>query len=225
MFLRKHWVPLSVFGVVAICALVFFLLRSDVPQEPIKIYKTTTPAPRVSKLAKTAPARVQQEVSDRQPPSESDRDAELTDTAAGGHFHADGTWHAEPHTQPQPHTSTRPVPDADAAEDEVSEWVVVELEVLASQMEAKYPEIAQLAELTPAEIKERYSTPEAREALRTLASEARAEFFDDLRALFSLLPVDVVETALEETRQDFTEIFGDEMAGTVISYIRTEMGL
>ena len=214
MFIRKHWVPLSVFGVV-ICALGLYLLRSDVPQEPIKIYKTTTPAPR-AKSEKTIEARS---------PSTNRGDTERPNTTAGGHFHEDGTWQAEPHTQPQPNTPTLPVPDADAAEDEVSEWVVAELEVLLSQMEETYPEIAELAELTPREIKERYSTPAARDKLRSLAAEARAAFFDDLRDLFSLLPMDVTETALDETRQDLTENFGDEMADTIISQIRVEMGL
>lgn len=59
----------------------------------------------------------------------------------------------------------------------------------------------------------------------SLAAEARAAFFDDLRDLFSLLPMDVTETALDETRQDLTENFGDEMADTIISQIRVEMGL
>ena len=217
MFLRKHWKSVSVFLVV-ICALSVYLLRSDVPQEPIKIYKTTTPAPR-AKSEKTIPARSLSA-------SRDDTERPNTDTAAGGDFHADGNpLHAEPHSQPQPNTPTRPVPNADAAEDEVSEWVAAEFEILVSQMEAKYPEIAELAELTPAEILQRYPTPEARDELRSLTAEARAEFFDDLRGLFSLLPVDVVETALEETRQDLTETWGTEMVDTIISEIRVEMGL
>ena len=35
MFIRKHWIPLSVFLVVSVCAFGFFLLRPDVPEEPI----------------------------------------------------------------------------------------------------------------------------------------------------------------------------------------------
>ncbi len=214
MFIRKYWVPLSGF-LVATCVIAFFLLRSDVPQEPIKIYKTTTPAP-LAKSENTIEARSL---------SASRDDTERPNTAAGGHFHEDGTWHAEPHTQPQPHTSTRPVPDADAAEDEFIEWVTAEFEILVSQMEVKYPEIARLAELTPDEINELYSTAAARHEISTLAAEARAEFFDDLRDLLSLLPVDVVETALDETRQDLTENFGADTADKLISEIRAEMGL
>ena len=122
MFIRKSWVPLSVF-LVAPCAIAFFSLRSDVPQEPIKVYKTTTPARR-AKSEKTIQARSL---------SASRDDTERPNTAAGGHFHADGTWHAQPHDEPQPNTPTRPVPDPDATEDEVSEWVVGELEILVSQ--------------------------------------------------------------------------------------------
>lgn len=223
MFIRKHWIPLSVFGV-AICVLGFFLLRSDVPQEPIKIYKTTTPAPRVSKAKKTALGQGQQEVDSHSHTEESGRDAEFANTAEGGHFHADGTWQAQPHNQPNP-KPTRPVPDANAAEDEVMEWVGEQLEILVVQMEEKYPEIARLAELTPAEIRHRYSTPTARRELQTLAAEARAEFFDDLRDLFFLLPVEVRETALQETRQDLMENWGADMTDKIISEIRAEMDL
>lgn len=215
MFIRKYWVPLSAFLVAT--AIAFFFLRSDVPQEPVKIYKTTTPAQR-AKSEKTIQALSLSA-------SRDDTERTNTDTAEGGDFHADGTWHAEPHSQPQPHTPTRPVPDADVTEDEVSEWVAAELEILASQMEAKYPEIAELAELTPREIYKRYPTPEARDEFRSLTAEARAEFFDDIRDLFSLLPVDVVEAALEEIRQDLTENWGAEMVGEIISEIRAEMGL
>ena len=92
-------------------------------------------------------------------------------------------------------------------------------------MEEKYPELAQLAELTPPEMRQRYPTPAARDALRTLSAEVRAAFFSDLRDLFSLLPVDVRETALEETRQELTQNWGASMADTILLEIRAEMDL
>ena len=53
----------------------FLALRSDVPSEPLKIYKAV--APQAKSTAK----------------------APVSDTSQGGHFHADGTFHAEPHVE------------------------------------------------------------------------------------------------------------------------------
>ena len=217
MFIRKYWIPLSVLGV-AICLLGFFLLHSDVPQEPIKIYKTNTPTPRVSKAKKTVLVQAQQKVDSQPHTEESNKDAELTNTGEGELFQA------QPHNQ-QKNKTTHPIPDANTDEDVVTEWIGEQLEILTAQMEEKYPEIARLTELTPAEIRHRYSTPTARHKLQKLAAEARTEFFDDLRDLFSLLPVDVIETALEATRQDLMENFGPEMVDKIILEIRAEMDL
>ena len=71
MFLRKYWIPLSVF-IVAICAVGLYLLATQPPKDPIVIYKAVAPE-------KPTPQ------------------AAVGDTSQGGHFHADGTWHGEPH--------------------------------------------------------------------------------------------------------------------------------
>ncbi|MYB92836.1 hypothetical protein F4054_19880 [Candidatus Poribacteria bacterium] len=72
MFLRKYWLPLSVF-IVAICAVGLYLLATQPPKDPIVIYKPVEPLPK------------------------SEAKAPVGDTSQGGHFHADGTWHGEPH--------------------------------------------------------------------------------------------------------------------------------
>ena len=77
MFLRKYWIGLSVL-LVAICALGLFLLRDETPQEPIKIYKVTTPA---EPPAKVTAAEVKQPSTD--------------DTTGGGHFHAEPHFEAD----------------------------------------------------------------------------------------------------------------------------------
>ena len=43
MFLRKYWMPLSVF-VLAIAAVCVYMLRTDLPDEPVKIFKSVLPA-------------------------------------------------------------------------------------------------------------------------------------------------------------------------------------
>ena len=74
MFLRKNWLPLSVF-IVAIVAVGLYLLTTQTPKDPI-INKTTE----VEKPQAEAP---------------------VGDTSQGGHFHEDGTWHAGPHETPR----------------------------------------------------------------------------------------------------------------------------
>ncbi len=72
MFLRKYWIPLSVF-IVAIVGVGLYLLAMQPPKDPIVIYKPVEPLPK------------------------SEVKAPVGDTSEGGHFHADGTWHGEPH--------------------------------------------------------------------------------------------------------------------------------
>lgn len=71
MFIRKYWVPLSVFLVLIVGVSVYYL-QTRPPKEPIVIYKTTE----VKKPTTEAP---------------------VEETQQGGHFHEDGTWHEGPH--------------------------------------------------------------------------------------------------------------------------------
>jgi hypothetical protein len=71
MFIRKYWLPLSVF-IVAICAVGLYYLQTQPPKAPIKIYKPVEP---LEKPTAEVPEG---------------------ETSQGGHVHADGTWHAKP---------------------------------------------------------------------------------------------------------------------------------
>ena len=73
MFIRKYWLPLSVF-IVAIVGIGLYYLQTRPPKDPIVIYKPVEPLPK-SEVAE-APER---------------------DTSQGGHRHTDGTWHEGPH--------------------------------------------------------------------------------------------------------------------------------
>ena len=77
MFLRKYWIPITVF-IVAICAVGLYYLQTQPPKEPIVIYKPVEPLPK------------------------SEVKAPVGDTSQGGHVHADGTFHAGPHDTPPP---------------------------------------------------------------------------------------------------------------------------
>lgn len=79
MFIRKYWLPLSVF-LVTIAGIGLYLLATQPPKEPIKIYKVVEP-----------------EKPTEQPITEVSPEG---DTSQGGHIHADGTWHEGPHEAP-----------------------------------------------------------------------------------------------------------------------------
>lgn len=76
MFIRKYWIPLSVF-IVAIVGIGLYLLATQPPKDPIVIYKAVEPIEKPT----------------QQPKAEVVED----DTSQGGHRHADGTWHEGPH--------------------------------------------------------------------------------------------------------------------------------
>ena len=79
MFLRKYWLPLSMF-LVLIVGIGLYLLATQPSKEPTKIYKVVEPIEKPTQQPTTAQAPVD-------------------DTSQGGHFHADGTWHEGPHEQ------------------------------------------------------------------------------------------------------------------------------
>ena len=72
MLPKKFYIPIGIL-ILVICAIGFLSLRSDVPDEPIKIYKVTQPAEQSDTQTETA----------------------KSDTAEGGHSHADGAFQEE----------------------------------------------------------------------------------------------------------------------------------
>ena len=77
MFIRKYWLPISVF-IVAIAGIGLYLLAIQTPKEPTVIYKSVEP---IEKPAAQVP------VAKPPPPGE---------THETGHWHGD-EWHTEPH--------------------------------------------------------------------------------------------------------------------------------
>lgn len=110
-------------------------------------------------------------------------------------------------------------------EQEAVAWLNEQFERLNAQLAENYPELIEIPHLTPEELDTLYPTPEARDALRELALQARAEFFEEFRKLFAEVPTGVMEIALSESRKIFTQSWGAEAADTVIAEIRAEMGL
>ena len=82
MFIRKYWVPITIFIVVLLSCSLILLLPREKP--PIKIYKP---------------------VETEQPTAK----APVGDTSQGGHWHGD-QWHAEPHETPAADETPRSQP-------------------------------------------------------------------------------------------------------------------
>lgn len=112
MFLRKYSIPLLVF-LLLIMGIGLYLLATQPPPEPVKIYKAVKPI--------------------EKPTGQPKAEVPVGDTSQGRHFHADGTWHGEPHktegqptaevSQPQPQDSpsvivqTPPIAEASKVEE------------------------------------------------------------------------------------------------------------
>ena len=82
MFIRKYWIPLSVF-IIAIVGVSLYYLQTRPPKEPIVIYKPVEPLPK--------PTVEKPEV---------ETEAPVGDTSQGGHSHEAGTWHDQPNEAP-----------------------------------------------------------------------------------------------------------------------------
>lgn len=91
MFLRKYWLPLTVFVLIALMGCGLFYGRKAAKQEPVKVYKPV-------EVEKPAPPKPP-------PPGE---------TAESGHWHGD-VWHAEPHSAHAPGEVSQP-PEVSAGE-------------------------------------------------------------------------------------------------------------
>ncbi len=95
MFLRKYWLPISVF-LIAIVGIGFYLLATQPPKDPIVIYKPVEP---------------------EKPTEQPTTEALVGDTSQGGHSHADGTWHEGAHDSEQAAKGPRPTPPSQSSLD------------------------------------------------------------------------------------------------------------
>ena len=91
MFIRKYWLPISVF-IVAIAGVGLYLLATQPPKEPIVIYKAVEPIEKPTEQPKA--------------------EAPVDDTSQGGHSHGD-EWHAEPNEPVEPPQSAAAASEED----------------------------------------------------------------------------------------------------------------
>lgn len=78
MLRKRFYIPIGL-CIIVIVAIGIFAMRSETPKEPIKVYKTVTPADTPAEVTSTG--------------------GEVTEASTSGHMHADGTWHGDAHTE------------------------------------------------------------------------------------------------------------------------------
>ena len=112
---------------------------------------------------------------------------------------------------------------ADDAEQSRIDDIESQLEKIVAAQNKKYPEIAQLAIISPSELEELYPTPEDRQELAELGRKAQAEFMSEFRSLFLQLPADMREDSLAEARRHFTTYMGQGMADAIMKELRSRL--
>lgn len=103
--------------------------------------------------------------------------------------------------------------------------LTAQIEILATQINEKYPELATLAYLSLDEIHELYPTPEALAELAKQSETAQAEFMEAFSDLFSELPTEIREECLSAARETFVASWGAETADAIMAGVRSHLGL
>ena len=190
MLPKKFYIPIGIL-ILVICAIGFLSLRSDVPDEPIKIYKVTQPADQSEIQTETA----------------------KSDTAEGGHSHADNAFQEETEQEKEARLMQR--------------LAKIEAEIKAYRAETKAAEArtkAYRAETKAA--KAEIEAIKAKNAERTKylsqITEKGKEFVTDFQDVLAMTPDQYL--ALSETQQtDFLlrcvdyDLFVKDMQGIIRS--------
>ncbi|MXV73739.1 hypothetical protein F4Z99_05610 [Candidatus Poribacteria bacterium] len=198
MLRKKIYLPIGL-CLVLLLAIGFLSLRSDVPDEPIKVYKSVEPLPK------------------------STAQLPVGDTSQGGHFHEDGTWHATPHPVLSDETAINEpetlVPEASS----VAAFAETESETLVDWEHSQ--EARELAEnftrdwndfqqyllskyhvlFNPDELTRIAETKQGRRKLKSQASAMVEETLDKLEELLTQLPPEMSHKLLNLVEAGFQQ--------------------
>ncbi len=218
---------LSVFLILAV-GVAFHIHEQNKPvQEPIKIYKATTPAPKSvksanSKRVEPAPSEVpilkNSHAGHNHPPHVHNHDTLEETTLIAETSEISGT---TDNTQPT-------LEELSFSDKGMEGWVtsVIEtLEDLDRKFMKKYPEAIQISYMTKEEFFEAYPTEESQRALEERINRIQSEIFAELRAVYSTLPVEIVDDILFSTKERLIQTVGSETADLLIRQLRRELGL
>ncbi len=226
MFTRQRVLTLLC-GFLLVGSLVFYFYKQNTsPPEPIKIYKTTP-----MQTESTPPVAPSQEHTHKHShgPSGHAHSAHPSETedSRSGELEDSDELAREMGLRTSTADTDKTVSSTKEgiSEEEATLWVQEQFEMLGKQMVEKYPEIAQVTELTPNEFHELYPTDEAKDAILELALQAKDEFLADFRESFFMLPSEVRESVLDETWKLVENNWGAPMADTIITNLRAEIGM
>ncbi len=194
----------------------FYFHQQNKPDpEPIKIYN----APK-------------QEAAMKAPPVET----ALTEGTPIEDSHAGHDHPPHEHSQDTPGISTPAVMDTSTleknddllSEEAIKKWVtevMEDLEWLDKYFLEKYPELFEIGMMTKEEFLGKYSTPEAQKELVEYVQRVQPKIFAEVRAVYSNIPIEIVDDILLETKDHFVELWGQETADQVMQQLKTELGL
>ncbi len=96
---------------------------------------------------------------------------------------------------------------------------------LSTEMVEKYPEVAKVSSLSPEEIRKKYPTEVAHEALQTKAEQMQEEFLTKIRDIMAHLPMDQKIEIIVGVSQNFADRYGDNAADEVTARLMRAFGL
>lgn len=216
MFITLKRVLLFCGCLILVGSIAFYFYQQNKPDpEPIKIYN----APKQVAAMKAPPV-----------------EAALTEVAPIEDSHAGHDHPPHEHSQDTPEISIPAVTDTSTleknddvlSEEAIQKWVterIEELERLDTQFMEKYPELFEIGMMTKEEILGKYSTPEAQKELVEYVQRVQPEIFADIRAVYSNIPIEIVDDIFFKTKDHFVKLWGQETADQVMRQLRTELGL
>lgn len=199
---------------------VLYLYQQNKPDpEPIKIFKVPKLAPKQDISVKTPSGK-----------SSSAEVKSIEDTQVGHEFppHEHSQDRLKISTPAVPDTSTLEKKDDVLSEEVIQKWVteaMEELEQLNTRFMEKYPELFEISKMTQEEFLEKYKTPEEQQAFLKYVQSVQPEMFAELRAVFSNIPIEIVDDILLEAKDHFVKMWGQEATDHVMSQLQTELGL
>ena len=206
----------------------FYIHEKNRPApEPIKIYKVVQPLPKQEKPTKLSSvdttllefATIEAPATEHNHPS----------YVHSHDDHSEEPFSTKPSAGSDVTNNVLPITDEKSLSDvEIEEWVTSVtkmLEDLDRKFMEKYPEAIQISYMTKEEFFEAYPTPESQQALAERMKRVQPEIFGELRAVYSALPVEIVDDILSITKERLIQTIGYDTADLIIRQLRRELEL
>ncbi len=144
----------------------------------------------------------------------------------GGHWHGD-QWHDAPHeTNPEvsdgklSHTNPSDASTASAQFLQKMRELKKRIDNINVRVQAKYPELQDLALLTPEEIHARYPTDNDKLVLAQKAEDFLDEFLLEIKEAFSDAPIEIRKSVWDEIRPQLVSSLGEETADVMLAVVQ-----